>query len=566
MQTLRYELRLVNTAASTGFFTCQPADPMEINQALDYLRKHPFDSFMHQYLLRYMGYWSLERMEETLSATPDDDPVLGALLLEACLANDRFRALRQRFGPADCRRFSRHSPLITIRSLLTADRDIHGQWISLLGANITGHRSLPAPDAAGMPPYPDFGPFFDPAPVSFTPIGAVVNKPADTRPASTPRPLPDETFGLAMERLADAGIRLGQEMQHVASLSPVALLREWQMAISVSNGRHDYTLTGIQTAYGRGLELDAARAAYAMEIVERCSAFAGADAGGIRGTATPRPLVHATLADLKGGRTAVVDPNHLMLEVAYDDEPLFWLTGEMPTARGCRPVWMPAQCVFLFSNFDEIDLFSGLGSTGLASGNTPEEARYHGLLEVIERDAEATVTFQPEQCFTLRASDPPIASLLAEYREKGIHVQFQRLDTGLGVPCYKCFVTAPDGSIVKGTAAHLSGRRALVSAMTETPYPLVGAPPSMPTPAGLPVVDIADLPDYRTGDPARDLARLESLMLANGFSPIYVDLTREDLGIPVARAFVPGMALSADFDRFSRVHPRMFRNYLNRQP
>jgi ribosomal protein S12 methylthiotransferase accessory factor YcaO len=42
-----------------------------------------------------------------------------------------------------------------------------------------------------------------------------------------------------------------------------------------------------------------------------------------------------------------------------------------------------------------------------------------------------------------------------------------------------------------------------------------------------------------------------------------VDLTRKDLEFPVVRAIVPGMEFMTDFDRFSRVSPRLFCNYLN---
>jgi ribosomal protein S12 methylthiotransferase accessory factor YcaO len=57
---------------------------------------------------------------------------------------------------------------------------------------------------------------------------------------------------------------------------------------------------------------------------------------------------------------------------------------------------------------------------------------------------------------------------------------------------------------------------------------------------------------------------LENCRMAssNGYHPIYVDLTCEDLRIPVVKAIVPGMELSADFERSSRVSPRLFSNYL----
>jgi ribosomal protein S12 methylthiotransferase accessory factor YcaO len=74
-------------------------------------------------------------------------------------------------------------------------------------------------------------------------------------------------------------------------------------------------------------------------------------------------------------------------------------------------------------------------------------------------------------------------------------------------------------------------------------------------------VPLEALPDYDRGDWAQNLALLERLLLANGYEPVYVDLTRADLGLPVVRAIVPGMELLGDFDRFSRVHPRLYGHY-----
>jgi ribosomal protein S12 methylthiotransferase accessory factor YcaO len=70
------------------------------------------------------------------------------------------------------------------------------------------------------------------------------------------------------------------------------------------------------------------------------------------------------------------------------------------------------------------------------------------------------------------------------------------------------------------------------------------------------------LPDYATGHAEGDLALLEALLAANGFEPVYVDLTRRDIGFPVVKALVPGLELITDFDGFSRVSPRLYRNYL----
>jgi ribosomal protein S12 methylthiotransferase accessory factor YcaO len=51
------------------------------------------------------------------------------------------------------------------------------------------------------------------------------------------------------------------------------------------------------------------------------------------------------------------------------------------------------------------------------------------------------------------------------------------------------------------------------------------------------------------------------MLTANHLHPIYINLTRQDVGIPVVRALVPGLELVADFDRFSRVSPRLYQHY-----
>ncbi|TYT74196.1 hypothetical protein FIM25_11475 [Desulfobotulus mexicanus] len=55
--------------------------------------------------------------------------------------------------------------------------------------------------------------------------------------------------------------------------------------------------------------------------------------------------------------------------------------------------------------------------------------------------------------------------------------------------------------------------------------------------------------------------KLERCLLANGFTPVHVELTRRDLPIPVVRSLVPGLEILGDFDRFSTVNRRLFTRY-----
>jgi ribosomal protein S12 methylthiotransferase accessory factor YcaO len=161
----------------------------------------------------------------------------------------------------------------------------------------------------------------------------------------------------------------------------------------------------------------------------------------------------------------------------------------------------------------------------------------------------------------LSSSDPRAAALLAMLEEGGVRPVLQDLTGDIGVPCYKAFVLGRRGDVNKGTAAGLSGPRAAMSALTEIPFPFPG-PPTLEPPEGLPVRALEDLPDYSTGSAAGDVRLLEAVLAAKGSIPVYLDLTREDVGLPVVRAVLPGLEMRDDFDRFTRISPRLFANYL----
>lgn len=560
---MHYTLRLVKTESGTGYFSCFPEEDHDFDTSLRYARAHPNDEFIRKHLLRLINGWGRDALKQAIQAADSSDLFLLALFFEACLLNRDFDPLQRLFNPAVAKRLSGYTPLVFIGSTLLSDRMRHEAWIQLFRRNFAEHRELPAPGEVNLPPpFPDrliskagevkhtLQEVFDRMPVGL-----------DELISSSPGAV--ETTAMALDRLARAGIVTGPEMRHEASLSPIALLRQWEMKTTVHNERHHFRFDGEQTAYGRGLDLESARAACAMEIVERCSAYASFVPGRVIGYRKSQFLMHGRASDLQREHLAHLDPNRLTLEVPYTDAPLYWIEGEEPDGKGSRSVFVPAQCVFLFCNLDESKLFSALGSTGLAAGSTMEAAKVSALLEVIERDSENVMPFARERCFEVETEEPALAALLNNYNRLGIQIQFQDVTTPLGVPCCKCFIVSGEGRVVKGTGAHLNARRALLAAMTETPYPYPGGPPSQPAMNGLLRVPLEKLPDYSSGNAARDLNLIETLLNSNGFRPIYVDLTRKDLGIPVVRAIVPGMELLGDFDRFARVNPRLYANYIN---
>ena len=376
------------------------------------------------------------------------------------------------------------------------------------------------------------------------------------------RPPAQHTAAEALASLATCGVIAGTEMRHESSLAPVGLLRNWNVDIAVRNGKLDYTLQGEATTWGRGLSIATARASYSMEMVERASAYLSVDGDAITDRLHPTPIVRASHAELLAQGRAATDPRGLPIDAEYNDQPLYWMEG-----RGVSDsaILVPVQAVGLFCNLDEPALFLSPGSTGMASGNTLDEAKVGALTEILERDAEATVPWRRGQCFELLADgEHPLAVLLADYARRGIHVWFRDMTTEFGVPCYQSFVTCSDSSVVRGAGAGLSGAGALLSALTETPYPYPNGPASAPVPAGLAQRRLSELPDYRLGSPSDNLRLLEEVLISHGHAPVYVELTREDLEFPVVRAIVPGLELTADFDAHSRPSVRLFRRYLEK--
>ena len=559
---MHYELVLRTTASGIGFFSTRPVEQMPLPLAARYLVAHPFDDFMRKFLLEGVEVLAPEELGRLIGENLHAPRPFLAMLHEACILYPKFRGLAGRFQGMEPEDLAPETSHVALRAELLPDHFTHVAWVEAFEANRSRHEPLPTQDDVGEEPPVSQADLDALARRAWTPITDVLAR-ADARAASLPpappRPPAAETYAKAIERLEPLGVFAEPELRHQSSLSPIALMRRWRLDRSVRNGRNDYRFTGLQTSWGKGLTLDAARASYAMELVERVSSFASVSPDGLVGYAKSYPLIQATHAELLRDGKSALDPNAVRLDVPYAGQPLWWMEAE--TWQG-RPMLVPAQFVFLFSNLDEPGFFGGLGSTGLASGNTLAEAKFAALLECVERDAEGVALYRPEECFLIETDDPALAPLLKGYADKGVRPVFQDVTTEFGIPCLRAFVVGEDGGVAKGTAAHLDGRKALVSALTEVAYPYPESPASRPAPEGLPVRRYEDLPNFATGDYGRDLARLEEVLAANGHEPIYLDLTREDVGLPVAKAMALGLELTADLERFSRVSPRLWARYL----
>lgn len=584
---ISYHYTHSHTKATTGYFTCVPEQDLSLDAILEYLVLCPLDSFMRRYALQKISELAPEKIMEYFAPWQNDlPPSLQALWQEIQIVFPSLQAKLKQFtihldnpntklqkvangsNALAEQDLQNQSPLIYLRCQNISEN--HKIWVELFRLNIQEHKKLPSLEQnsktspylqkdtqwflAELPEKAIVACFAEPFQVSLPQVISTMQKEnllKDESPSSA------STVALAEDRLQRADIIAGQEMRHTASLSPIALLRPWKVRFQVQEGRNHIQLQGQGTTYGRGLCLDDARASCLMEMVERASVYLSVSNGEITERLQHTPVIKSKRSELLNQGKKALDPNNFPLEAPYNDALLSWLTGHTCLLE---EIYIPVQMAGLFSNLDEIDLFEAMGSTGIATGNSLEQAKIAALLEIIERDAEATTPFDKSSCFTLTSSDQFISKLLEAYKSYGINVQFQDLTGALGVPVFQCFVMNTKGVISRGYGAGLSSRKAIVSALTETPFAFP-AEPSGPMLRNLPVRHLEDLPDYSLPTLSQNLKALENLFLANKRIPAYAVLTRKDLQFPVVRAFVEGMELTAESDELSHLPLRLWLNY-----
>lgn len=324
---------------------------------------------------------------------------------------------------------------------------------------------------------------------------------------------------------------------------------------------------------GKGRTPAASRVSAIMEAIERVSA---------EDIPAGRVVVRSyneLVADV--GHEAVLDPElcDLPFETTYHaDKKISWTVGLDLIADA--HVWI-ARDLAISPPLDGVCL--GVETTGLASGNTLVEAVLHALYELVERDAVSTESFTHMHCeatdasaAALRLIDPSTISgaarpLIAELVERDLRVRIQDLTNELGIPVFAALVLdeyfpGAEGSLVSfaGYGADLDPERALVRALTEAAQGhsivMLGARDTFEGTTALPdrtatllrraalhhSEDLVPFPrqGHRSDSPGEQIEIVTARLRARGIPRVVVvDLTREDLEVPVIRVVVPGLNL-----------------------
>lgn len=307
---------------------------------------------------------------------------------------------------------------------------------------------------------------------------------------------------------------------------------------------------------GKGATPVEAEVSAMMEGIERYSAEAGAV-----------PMLTGRHPDIAAGRNAL-DPRDLILPPRADaGRTVPWVQGYDIVQE--EEVLVPAHAVFHPLGREHGELFR-TSTNGIASGNTREEAVFHALMEVIERDAWSLVEVTKDAGPRVEGIDRGIAGdLLRRFAAAEVDVVVRDITSDIGVPT---FAAVADDTVLRdpalltmGMGTHTNAGIAVLRALTEVAQSRLtqihGAREDTDTadfrrrmgydrvkrmnrywyeaPAA---ETFASVPSLDTDDFLTDIRHTTGRLEAAGFDRVIaVDLTRPEIGVPVVRVIVPGL-------------------------
>lgn len=316
---------------------------------------------------------------------------------------------------------------------------------------------------------------------------------------------------------------------------------------------------------GKGTTPEEARVSAMMEAIERYAAEVG-----------PRELLIARYAQLSE-KENVLNPKELILPgyvKAVEDLAIPWVTGYDLIAD--EELYVPANAVFhpLPSRYDRVRLFR-TNTNGLAGGNELEEAIFHGLAEVIERDAWSLVEITRNTGPQVKIEGGEIRELIDRFWKAEVSVLIRDITSDLGIPTFAAvsddLMLRDPGLLTIGMGTHTDAGVAVKRAITEVAQSRLtqihGAREDTVTAdlkrrmgydwvrkmnthwfesAEIEEFERVDAASFQTDDFLEDIQHTVAHLKRAGLQRvIVVDLTREEIGVPVVRVIVPGLEMYA---------------------
>lgn len=282
-----------------------------------------------------------------------------------------------------------------------------------------------------------------------------------------------------------------------------------------------------------------------------------------------------------------LNPEDLILpRDSFNDDELEWNTGYSVVSG--EPILIPSNAVYHpYVNDDVKHLFLS-NTNGLASGNSLEEAIFHGMMEVVERDSWSLFEAFKENKREIKCDNSDneyIIELIKKFNDANVSIKLIDLSSDNHIPTVGAVsedLSFKDPALLTlGIGTHLDPDIAVIRAITEVAQSRatqIHGTREDTTRANLiretgyermkrinkhwfrdseESVELGDLEDYSQSSFKKNIDKtMELLSLSCVDDAYYVDLTR-DINIPVVRSIIPGMELfSVDSSRVgSRLIP-----------
>jgi thioglycine synthase len=373
---------------------------------------------------------------------------------------------------------------------------------------------------------------------------------------------PEETIKNVESKLRTAGVTRVAEITHLD-----------RIGIPVYSAIRPGAAEGAVSIYaGKGATKQQAKASAMMESFERYSA-----------ELNDENRQNFVCGIFEGSSEEYINPNSLILpNLLLDPETseIEWVKST--NIKNDHVVLVPANAVYHpYVPKNTLKIFQS-NTNGLASGNKLEEAVFHGMMEVVERDAWSIFESKREQKPEISCENTDneiILNILAMFKEVGINVKLIDLTADIKITTV---AAVSDDTILKdpalltlGVGTHLDPEVAVIRALTEVAqsratqihgtredtvravfmrkagYQRMKRINSHWFGESERTVDLNELENASGKSFKEDIETSKKLLSKCGFEDIlYVDLTRPEIEIPVVRVLIPGMELySVDVNR-----------------
>ena len=357
---------------------------------------------------------------------------------------------------------------------------------------------------------------------------------------------PDETLDKILKITNDIGLTRTSEITHLDRIK-----------VPVYTSVRPLASEGAVSIYaGKGPSQIHAKVSSIMEAVERYSA---------------EMQDNENTVSKKYDEIDCLNPNELILPAkSYDDEELEW--NEVFSVVTGDKILIPSNAVYHPYNNDNVHHLFLSNTNGLASGNTLEEAIFHGMMEVVERDSWSLFEAfkdNKEEILCEDSTNEYIRDLINKFDEANVSLKLINLTSENNIPTIGAVsedLNLKDPALLTlGIGTHLNPEIAAIRAITEVAQSRatqIHGTREDTTRANLlretgydrmkrlnkhwfrdsdEKISLNDMKDY-SKDTFKDNINttMELLKLSNIEDAYYVDLTRS-IDIPVVRSIIPGM-------------------------